>query len=188
VGSTASYTVSLAATATETVTLGVEGLPTNVTAAFTALTLAPGATTTLTITAAADAVAGTTGLTVTATGDTTSESVGVDLTVTTTSTSDTATDFTLAVTPTEQEMDRGGAAAVFLVATEGEGRTRIRFKVLHLRKGLKAYLSRAQAGGGETVTLTIIARRDARRGVHEFELKGTSKTGDQRVPLTLTVK
>jgi hypothetical protein len=192
-GASVTYTVTSAATVTETLTLAVSGLPANVTGTFAAPSIAPGASTTLTVSADAAATLGATSFTVTGTGATTSQTATATVTVstqTTTPAATGATDFSLSVTPSSAETTRGGEAVTYVISTEqvGPGSTRIRLKVQHLRRGLRAYLSRSTIGGGETVTLTILPHRDAPRGVQTFEVKGTSKGGDQRATLTLTVQ
>ncbi len=85
-------------------------------------------------------------------------------------------------------MDRGGEVAVFTITSTGDSNVTIKLKALHVRKGLNAYLSRKRIAAGETVTLTFIARRDAKRKTYEIVLQGKSDDGEVLVPLTLTVR
>ena len=188
-GASAVFTVSSAAAAAETVTLGVDQLPANTTATFAAPSLAPGGSTTLTIAVDAAATLATTTFTVTGTSATINESVPVTLTIGTSTTPPAAqANFTMTATPTSQEMVRGGDVVTYTITTTGDGNTTIKLKVQHLRRGLRASLSRARIAAGETVTVTLRAHRDAKRKTYTFELKGSGDTGDVRVPLTLTVK
>jgi hypothetical protein len=87
-------------------------------------------------------------------------------------------------------MTRGGDLAIYTITTQqvGSGRTTIKLKTLHLRKGVKAYLSATRIAAGETATLAIRARRDARRRAYEFTLKASSDQADERVTLTVVVR
>jgi hypothetical protein len=85
-------------------------------------------------------------------------------------------------------MDVAGEVAVFTVTTTGDPNVTIKLKVLHQRKGIKAYLSRKRIAAGETVTVTFIARRDAKRRTYDLEVQGRSDDGQVLAPLTLTVR
>jgi hypothetical protein len=192
-GTTVTYTVSNAATSVETLTLTVSALPSTLVATPTDTALAPGASTTLTVTVAADAPLGTTAsITVTGAGATSTESatatLAIVLALSPAPTPPAEPDFSLTVTPTSQEMARGGDVATFTIATSGDPNVTIGLRALHFRKGIKGYLSRRRIAAGETATLTIIARRDARRKTYELVLKGSSDRVDQRVTLTLVVR
>jgi hypothetical protein len=198
-GTSVSYTVTNAATAVDALALSVSGLPATVTATFAETSIAPGATTTLTLTIAADATTGTT-TTFTVTGTdvvTATETASAILTIGTTpagavppATPVAAADFSMSVTPTSQEMTRGGDVVTYTITTAqiGAGSTTLTLKALHLRSGIKAYLSRTRIAAGETATVTIMAHRDARRRAYEFVLKASSDQADERVTLTVVVK
>lgn len=194
-GSTVTYTVSNAATSVDTLTISLSTLPDTLTAAFGQTVLAPGASTALTITVAADATAGTTTtLTVTGTGGATAETATASVAVVTALTPApapvAAPDFTLTVTPTTQEMTRGGDVATFTATTTqvGSGVSKVKLKTLHVRRGLVVDLSRTRIVAGETFTVIVRAHRDVRRKAYELTLKASSDQGDQRVRLTIVVK
>ena len=195
-GSSVTFTVANAATSVDALNLTVSNLPVTLVATFGQTSLAPGATTTLTIAVASDAVVGTTAsVAVTGTTLTTTETATATLSIVATLTpttpapsTPTPADFTLTVDPATQTMDRGGEVAVFTITTSGDPNVTIKLKAQHLRKGLNAYLSRKRIAAGETVTLTFIARRDAKRKTYEIVLQGKSDDGEVLVPLTLTVR
>jgi hypothetical protein len=196
-GTSVTYTLSNAATSVDTLTLTVSDLPATLVATLGQTTLAPGASTTLTVAVDATAVVGTSAtITVTGTSVTSTEPVTATLSIvstltpTTTPTPAAATpaDFTMTVDPTSQTMDRGGDVAVFTITTTGDSNTTIKLKTSHVRRGIKAYLSRTRIAAGETATVTIIAHRDAPRKTYEFSVEGKSKHGKQEVPLTLVVQ
>ena len=193
-GTSVTYSVTNAATSTDTLTLSVGQLPANVTAAFTDTAIAPGASTTLTVTVDAAATAGTSTFTVDGAGaaSTLSDSVPVTLTIGTPDQVAAAqADFSMSVTPTSQEMIRRGPAVIYTITTAqlgDAGSTTIKLKALHVRSGLQVRLSKIRIAAGETVTLTIRAHRDARRKTYELELKGSSDRADVRIPLTLVLR
>ena len=193
-GGTVIYTVTNPATAAGTLALAVSGLPTGVTGTFTATSLAPGATTTLTITAAADAPLTTATFTVTGTDGTTTDSATAAITVSTTAPQTPpaapAADFSVTVTPTSQDVSRGGGVAVYTITTTqvGTGAARLKLKTQHVLGSLKAYLSTTRMTAGESATVSIRVHRNTRRKTYDFKLKVSSDTGDQLVPLTLTVR
>jgi hypothetical protein len=198
-GSTVSYTVSNAATSVDSLSLSLSELAETLVGTFGQTVLARGESTTLSVAVAAGAVAGTT-TTFTVTGTPTTvnstalESVTATIAVVTALTpapaATTAADFSLTVTPTSQEMVRGGEVITFTITTAqvGDGSTTLKLKALHLRRGIKAYLSRTRIAAGETAILTIMAHKDAKRKTYEIVLKGSSDQADQRVPLTVVVR
>jgi hypothetical protein len=189
VGASVTFTVTNSSTAVQTLTLSVSGLPATLTGSFATTSLAPGASTTLTITAAADAVNGTTIFVVTGTGTTKTETATATITIGAT-TPTVVADFSVTVTPTSQEVTRGGDAITFVIATTqvGAKTTLLKLRTLHVLAGLKAYLSSPRIAAGETATLTIVPHRDARRKRYEIVLKASSDLADQRIPLTIVVK
>lgn len=197
-GTSVTYTVANAATSVGTLTLSLSTLPANVTGTFASTTLAPGASTTLTITVAAAAATGTTTFTVTgttaatataaATTETATATLAVVTTLTPAAAATPAANFSLSVTPTTQEVIRGGDVVTFVITTTGDANTTVKLKTQHVRSGIKADLSRTRVAAGETVILTIRAHRDARRRAYELTLKGSSNQTDQRITLTIVVK
>jgi hypothetical protein len=192
-GSSLTYTVTNPATAVNTLTLAVSGLPTGATGVFAAPSLAPGASTTLTITVAADAPL-TTSATFTVTGTTgaATETATATIAISTTASPPAAqaADFTVTVTPTSQEMVRGGPVAVYTITTTqvGTGVSRLKLKTSHVLGRLKAYLSTKRMVAGESATIAVSAHRNAKRKTYDFKLKVSSDQGDQLIVLTLTVR
>jgi hypothetical protein len=202
-GTTVTYTVANAATSVDTLELSLSDLPVTLVATLAETFLAPGASTTLTIAVAADAGVGTTtAFTVTGTGviAATTESATGSLAVVATLTpppvaeppAPAVADFSVTVTPTTQEMTRGGNLATFVITTQpagtGSANTTLKLTAQHVRRGLKVDLSRKRVAAGETVILVVRAHRDARRKPYEFVLKASSDQADQRVTLTVVVK
>jgi hypothetical protein len=193
-GTSVTYTVSNDATSVDALNLTVSDLPATLVATFGQTTLAPGASTTLTIAVAATATVGTSAsVVVTGTTLTTTETATATLSIVatlspTTPATPTPADFTLAADTATQTMDRGGEVAVFTFTSTGDPNVTIKLKVKHLRKGVNAYLSRKRIAAGETVTVTFIARRDAKRKTYEMVVEGKSDDGEVLVPITLTVR
>jgi hypothetical protein len=193
-GTSVTFTISNAATSVDTLSLAISELPATLVATFGQTSLAPGATTTLTIAVASNASIGTSAqFTVTGTSLTSTETVTATVSIVETLTPSQPTtpevaDFTLTVDPSTQSMDVAGEVVVFTVTTTGDPNVTIKLKVLHQRKGIKAYLSRNRIAAGETVTVTFIARRDAKRKTYDLEVQGRSDDGQVLAPLTLTVR
>lgn len=196
-GTTITYTVANAASATDTLTISLSGLPETITGTLGTKSLAPGASTTLTLDVAADATTGVT-TTFTITGLSAafvSESVSATVSVVETLSEQTApvvADFSFAVTPAAQDMIRGGPVATFVVATapaDAEAESpRLKVKVVGLQRGLKAYISRSKITAGDAVTVTIMAHRNARLREYAFSIKVASDRLDVLAPVTVTLQ
>ena len=194
-GSSVPFTVANLATATDTLTLTVSGLPTGATGVFTTATLAPGASTTLTVTAAADApLTSSTTFTVTGTAGAATQTATATIAISTTPTPPTppaaAADFTVTVTPATQIMVRRGPAAVYTIATTqvGTGASRLKLKMSHVLGGLNAYLSTSRMTAGETATLAVTAHRNTKRKTYELKLKVSSDQADQLIIITVDLR
>jgi hypothetical protein len=190
-GTTVTYTVANAATSTETLTLTLGEIPPALTVTLADAALPPGTSTTLTVVASADAPLETTTLTVSGRGAFATESATATLAVVAALSPApvaAAADFSLTVAPTSHTMARGGDVVVYTITTDGSPHTTIKLKALKVRKGIGAYLSHRRVAAGQTATLTIMARKNARRKAYELILKGSSDQADVRVPLTLVVQ
>jgi hypothetical protein len=197
-GATVIYTVASVASATDTFALSVSGLPAEVTGTFAQTSLAPGGTTTLTLSVAPGAANGTTSFTVTGTGLTSTQSASASLTVGTVTdagatpppaAAPSRADFTLSVTPTTQPIVSGGEAVTFTISSGRTFRTDtvIKLEAQRIPKHMRANLSSRVIAAGESVTLTIVARRKMPGGIREITIKGKSRRGTQRVTISLVV-
>ena len=197
-GASVTYTVSSTASAADTLTLSVSGLPANVTGTLAQTSITPGGTTTLTIAVAAGAANATATFTVTRTGATTTQSASATLVVgtgTTTAETPAATtvvptaDFVLSATPATQNITAGGEVIRFTISSQPTFRppTRITLQAQHLPHGINAYLSPPVITTGQSATLTLLAHQDPPRGSHDITIKGSSRRGVQRVTVTIVI-
>ncbi len=190
-GASGTYTVSNGTS--DTLTLAVSGLPANVTGTLGQTVLTPGGTTTLTLAVATGAATGSTAFAVTGTGGASLQTASGTLSVGTTTTTPTpvvsSADFSLTATPSSQPIDAGGEVVTFTIASQPTGATNpvIKLQAQHLPHGIKAYISPSTIVAGDTATVTILAHQDPPRGSHDITIKGSSRTRNQRITITIVI-
>jgi hypothetical protein len=83
----------------------------------------------------------------------------------------------------------GGEAVTFTISSERTFRTDtvIKLEAQRIPKHMRANLSSRVIAAGESVTLTIVARRKMPGGIREITIKGKSRRGTQRVTISLVV-
>jgi hypothetical protein len=190
-GASGTYTVSNGTS--DTLTLAVSGLPANVTGTLGQTVLTAGGTTALTLAVATGAATGSTTFAVTGTGGASLQSATGTLTVGTTASTTTpaisTADFSLTATPSSQAIDAGGEVVTFAIASQPTGATNpvIKLRAQHLPHGIKAYISPSTIVAGDTATVTILAHQDPPRGSHDITIKGSSRTRNQRITITIVI-
>ena len=190
-GASGTYTVSNGTS--DTLTLAVSDLPANITGALGQTLLTAGGTTTLTLAVAAGAATGSTTFAVTGTGGASLQSATGTLTVGTAATTPTpavsTADFSLTATPSSQPIAAGGEVVTFAIASQPTGGTNpvIKLQAQHLPHGIKAYISPSTIVAGDTATVTILAHQDPPRGSHDITIKGSSRTRNQRITITIVI-
>jgi subtilase family serine protease len=203
--SPASVTVTQGANGTSTITitstggfnsattLSATGLPTGVTAAFSANPVTPpangSATSTLTLTASASATVGAATVTITGTSGSTSHSTTIALTV---NASSGTKNFTLSLSPSSFTVDERGSVSTTLTVTSLNGfNSAVSLSVSGFPSGVSATASAnpvtPPANGSVNVTIRWSASRRAPTGTSTIELIGTSGSLTNETPVTITV-
>ena len=183
-GSTVQFSVSAAATGNfnSTVTVGIAGLPTGVTASPATLMLTPGTPQTVTLTAASTAAAGNSTVTLTGTGSSHSQTATVALTVTPQPT------FTLAITPAALAVKAGASGQFSVTASPSNGFTApVTVAVTGLPAGVTASPASLTLTPGTPATVSLAATATAAAGATTVTLTGTSGSLTQTATLALTV-
>jgi|GEM_PF-108982 len=183
-GATATSTINIARTGgfAGAVDLSVSGLPSGVTASFSA-DPTTGATRTLTLTASSTAVAGASTLTINGVGTPGTRSATVNLTVT----QPAASDFSVSASPAVLTINQGATGTSTIAITRVGGFTgAVDLTATGLPAGVTAAFSPASTTGN-TSTLTLTASNTAAAGAASITINGTSTTGTRSASLTLTV-
>jgi kumamolisin len=176
------------------VTLSATGLPSGVTAAFSANPVTPAAngsaTSTLTLTASSTAATGTATVTITGTSGSLTHSTTIALTVNP-ATTGTAT-FTMSLSPASFTVDDGSTVSTTLTLKSVNGFTgAVTLGVNEFPSGVTATASTdpvtVPANGTAKVTLKWTAARRAARGTTTIELMGTSGSTQVSIPVAITV-
>jgi subtilase family serine protease len=203
--SPASVTVTQGASGTSTITitstggfnsattLSATGLPTGVTAAFSANPVTPAAnesaTSTLTLTASSSATVGAATVTITGTSGSTTHSTTITLTV---NASSGTKNFTLSLSPSSFTIDERGTVSTTLTVTSVNGfNSAVDLSVNEFPSGVSATASAnpvtPPANGSVNVTITWSASRRAPTGTTGIELIGTSGSLTNETPVSITV-
>ncbi len=159
-------------------TLAVSGLPSGVTASFSA---SPATTTsTLTLLVSNSAAAGTSAVTVTGTSGSITGTVRLNLTITG------APAFTISASPATLSMQQGTTATSTITMTPQNGFTgTVTLSASALPKGVTASFSAMSSSGISTLTLT--AAGTAALGAAPVTITGTSGTLHPTTPINLTI-
>src|ERR1700678_1962532 len=203
--SPASVTVTQGASGTSTITitstgsfsaattLSAAGLPSGVTAAFSANPVTPAAngsvTSTLTLTASASATVGAATVTITGTSGSLTHSATIALTV---NASSGTPNFTIAVSPSSLTIDEGGSGSVTLTVTSQNGfHSAVELSANAFPSGVSATATEnpvtPPANGSASVKITFSATRRAPTGTTTIELIGTSGSLSHSANVSLTV-
>jgi subtilase family serine protease len=203
--SPASVTVTQGASGTSTITitstgsfsaattLSAAGLPSGVTAAFSANPVTPAAngsvTSTLTLTASASATLGAATVTITGTSGSLTHSATIALTV---NASSGTPNFTIAVSPSSLTIDEGGSGSVTLTVTSQNGfHSAVELSANAFPSGVSATATEnpvtPPANGSASVKITFSATRRAPTGTTTIELIGTSGSLSHSANVSLTV-
>jgi subtilase family serine protease len=203
--SPASLTVTQGASGTSTITitsqnsfssattLSATGLPSGVTATFSANPVTPPAngtaTSTLTLTASAAATTGAATVTITGTSGSLTHSTTIALTV---NASGGTANFTMAVSPSSLTIDENGSGSVKLTITSQNGfHSAVELSANAFPNGVSATATAnpvtPPANGSTSVTITFSASRRATIGTSTIELIGTSGSLSHNANVTLTV-
>jgi subtilase family serine protease len=204
--SPASVTIAQGASGTSTITitstggfssattLSASGLPSGVTAAFSANPVTPTAngsvTSTLTLTASASATTGAATVTITGTSGSLTHSTTIALTV---NSSSGTKNFTMAVSPSSLTIVDGGSASLTLTITSQNGfNSPVELSVNQFPSGVSGTATAnpvtPPANGSVNVTITFSASRRAPSGTTTIELIGTSGSLSHYANVTLTVE
>lgn len=170
------------------VTLSISGLPSGVTASFSAASIpAPGSgSSTLTFTASSTAATGTTNVTVTATGGGVTHTTTVALTVTSTATPD----FTVSASPTSLSVVQGTSGSSSISTTVSGGfNAAISLSASGLPSGVTASFNPASiaAPGSGSSTLTLTASSTATTGTSNVTVTATGGGVTHTATIALTV-
>jgi subtilase family serine protease len=175
------------------VTLSASGLPSGVTASFSANPVTPSAngstTSTLTLTASATAATGTATITITGTSGALSHSTTIALTV---DASTGTAGISLALSPSSFTIDDGSTVNTTLTVTNtGSTSVSVDLSVSEFPSGVLATASAdpvsVAAHGSTNVTISWKASRRAARETTSIDLIGTAGSETSSIPVTITV-
>jgi len=185
-GNGATATVSTATTSgsAQSVSLSASGLPSGATASFSPASVTSGSSSTLTIGTSTVTPTGTYPITITATGTTTTHTTTFTLTVH----SATASDFSIAVSPTSASITAGNSTSstVSTAVTSGSAES-VSFTASGLPAGATASFSPASVTSGSSSTLTIATSSSTAAGTYAITVMGTAATGSHTASFSLTV-
>ncbi|MGD0735846.1 MAG: S53 family serine peptidase [Terracidiphilus sp.] len=168
------------------VTLTASGMPTGVTAGFSAGSITGSGSSTLTLTVASTTATGTYTITVTGTGGGITQTATVTLTVTAPVTAG----FTLAASPTSLTVDeRASGTVTITTAATGSFDSAIALSASGEGSGVTVSFSKTSiaAPGSGTSTMTLKASRTATTGTFTITVTATGGGITHTVPVTLTV-
>ena len=174
-GSSTSATIStsIVSGTAQSVSLGVTGLPSGVTATFSPSSVTSGGSATLTIQAGSGTLPGTYPLTITGTAASGTHSVLYTLTVN----AAVAATFTLATTPTSGKASFGHPASTSVVTTNVSGTPQtVSLSVSGLPSGVVASFSPSALQSGSSSTLTFSLAKRTKSGTYIVTITGTANS------------
>ena len=165
------------------VTLTASGLPTGVTASFSAGSITGNGSSTLTLTVASTTATGTYPITITGTSGSTVSTTTVNLTV-----SAVTAGFSVSVSPTTKTVTHNTSSTVTVsTAVTGGFASAISLTATGQGSGTTLSFSPTSITGAGSSTLTIKAARTATKGTYTITIKGTSGSTSHTATLTLTI-
>jgi hypothetical protein len=186
VGSAAATSISttLVSGSAETVALAASGLPTGVTAGFSATSVTAGGSSALTLTVGASVAAGSYPITVTGTAPSATHTTTVTLTVTVPA----LNDFSIGANPSTVSITAGGSGstAVNTAVVSGSAEA-IALSASGLPAGASAGFVPASVAAGGSSTLTFTVGTSVATGSYPITVTGTAPSATHTTTVTLTV-
>ena len=178
-------TVTAINTFSSSVAIAVSGLPAGVTAAPVSVTVAPGASQTITLTASASAAAGTTTITLTGSSGSLSHTATFTLTVTATQ----PPDFSLTINPTSLTLTTGALGQQTAVSATGLNgfSGSVGVSISGLPTGVTVAPTMLTLAPGTPQNLTFTAAANATIGTSSIVIQGQSGSLSHTATLSLTV-
>jgi hypothetical protein len=180
-GTSTSYVLSLSAANgfSGTVTLGVSGLPATAAGTFSPSSIAPGASSTLTVTTGSSTPAADWTLTITGTSGSLSHTATVTLSV---------TNFTVKASPSSQTIVSGGSTSYVLNVGDANGfGGTVSLSVSGLPSGASGSFSPSAIPTGASSTLTVTTGTSTPAGDATVTITGTSGSLSHTATVTLSV-
>ncbi|HKE86107.1 MAG TPA: galactose oxidase-like domain-containing protein [Vicinamibacterales bacterium] len=157
------------------------GLPSGATASFTPGSVTGSGSTTLAVSTSASTPPGTYTLTINGTSGPITRSTNVTLVI--------AGDFSLSVSPTSQNVSRGGNGTYTVSVVPGSGFTgNVTLSVGSLPRFVTTRFSTGSITASTTSVLTLDTKKNVSRGTYSIMVSGTSNGVVRTVPITLTVQ